>query len=216
MKIVQFDLEHPILCNRYMLLDEASGEAAIIDPAWYEGVLENEIKNLDKNVKIKYILLTHGHFDHIMGVYALKEATGALVAIHEADEDCLYDSSKSYSKDADMPAEQIPVHADILLKDGDELRLGETVIRVMHTPGHTLGSVCYIVEEEKTIFSGDTLFCMTVGRTDLYGGSMDMLGRSLRKLIALEGDYRVLAGHSRETNLERERTRNRFIRRMDI
>ena len=214
MKTVQFDLEHPVLCNRYMLLDEASGEAAIIDPAWYKGVLEEEIAKLDENVKIKYILLTHGHFDHIMGVHGLKEATGALVAIHEGDEDCLYDPERSYSE-GNMPEPQIPVLADILLKDGDELKLGDNVIRVMHTPGHTLGSVCYIVENDKLIFSGDTLFCMTVGRTDLYGGSEETLCESLRKLLALEGDYRVLAGHSRETNLERERTRNRFIRRMD-
>ncbi len=213
MKVVQFDLEHPILCNRYMLVDEASGEAAIIDPAWYEGVLQEEVEKLE-GIKIKYILLTHGHFDHIMGVHGLKEATGALVAIHEADEDCLYDPAKSLSE-GNTPEKQIPVHADILLKDGDELKIGETVIKVMHTPGHTLGSVCYIIEDEKTIFSGDTLFCMTVGRTDLYGGDEATLCNSLRKLLALEGDYRILAGHSRETNLDRERTRNRFVRRMD-
>ena len=100
------------------------------------------------------------------------------------------------------------------INDGDKIVFDGFEIDVMHTPGHTMGSVCYIVENDRVLISGDTLFCMTAGRTDLYGGNEEMMIESLKKLIALEGDYRVLPGHNRETTLERERTRNWYIRRM--
>lgn len=211
MKILTLDLGHEMFANCYMLIDEKSGEAAIVDPAWY---VDEFNSLLDKNnAKLKYILLTHGHFDHIFGVHGLRGATGAKVVIHFKDVEHLIDPKKSLAE-GNMPEPQIPVTADMLVKEGDVLTLGEEEIKVMSTPGHTMGSVCYIIESEKTIISGDTLFCMTAGRTDFPDGSDELMISSLKRLIALEGDYRVLPGHNRETTLESERKRNWYIRRM--
>ncbi len=211
MKILTLDLGHEMFANCYMLIDEKSGEAAIVDPAWYVEKFNDILAK--NNASLKYILLTHGHFDHIFGVHGLKEATGAKVAIHFKDAEHLTDPKKSLAE-GNMPESQQPVTADILLKEGDIITLGEEEIKVMSTPGHTMGSVCYIIEREKTIISGDTLFCMTAGRTDFPGGSDELMIASLKRLIALDGNYRVLPGHNRETTLESERTRNWYIRRM--
>ena len=211
MKILTLDLGHEMFANCYMLIDEKSGEAAIVDPAWYVEEFNNILTK--NNAKLKYILLTHGHFDHIFGVHGLKNATEAKVVIHFKDAEHLIDPKKSLAQ-GNMPDPQQPVTADILVKEGDVLTLGDEEIKVMSTPGHTMGSVCYIIENDKTIISGDTLFCMTAGRTDFPDGSDELMISSLKRLIALEGDYRVLPGHNRETTLESERKRNWYIRRM--
>ncbi len=202
------------LANFYLAVDEQSGEAAVIDACAYDENVELDKVIEDLGCKLKYILLTHGHFDHILGVRGVRDAYGAKVAIHENDAEYLINTALSLAMDNGLDHLQRPVRTDILLKDGDVITLGDTELRVMHTPGHTPGSVCFIEENEKVIFSGDTLFCMTVGRTDFPGGSREELAASLKKLIALDGDYRVLPGHNRETTLERERVRNYFIRRM--
>lgn len=209
MIIKRLDSGYNDIANAYLLYDESSALAAIVDPGAFGG----EVIEAAREYDVKYILLTHGHFDHILGVYELKQATGALIAIHSTDAPCLTDSSKSLN-DVFTDYPQQYVEADILLEEGSELFLGETAIRVMATPGHTKGSVCFVVEDEKTLFSGDTLFCMTVGRTDFEGGSVEEMADSIKRLIALPGDYRVLPGHNRETTLNSERVRNRFIRHM--
>ncbi len=211
MKILTLDLGHEMFANCYLLVDEKTGEAAIVDPAWYVDEFKDILEK--NNAKLKYILLTHGHFDHIFGVHGLREATGAKVVIHFKDAEHLTDPKKSLAE-GNMPDPQIPVTADILIKEGDVLNLGDEEIKVMSTPGHTMGSVCYIIESDKTIISGDTLFCMTAGRTDFPDGSDELMVKSLKRLIALDGDYRVLPGHNRETTLESERKRNWYIRRM--
>ncbi len=211
MKITKLQLEHEIFANCYLLVDEESGEAAIVDPAWYGEVIKNV---LDKeNINLKYVLLTHGHFDHIFGVYGLQTERGAKVVINKKDAEHLIDPKKSLAE-GNFPERQYPVSADLFIKDGDIIKLGNEEIKVMSTPGHTEGSVCYILEKDRVIISGDTLFCMTAGRTDLPGGSDEKMIESLKRLIALEGDYAVLPGHNRETTLESERKRNWYIRRM--
>ena len=194
--------------NCYILTDSKSGDTAVIDPCW----LTDELKAaVDCAGGVKYILLTHGHFDHICGVHDLREYTGAEVAIHESDADCLFDEKKSLADGSGYPFK--PVRADIILRDGDVLELGGKEIKVMHTPGHTKGGVCFICESDRMIFSGDTLFHSTVGRTDFEGGSFKEIIESVERLQSLDGDYDVYPGHNRSTTLERERTRNFYMRR---
>ena len=132
--------------------------------------------------------------------------------IHKLDSECLSNPKRSLAEWGGC--EQKSVSADRLLQDGDEIMLGETKIKVMHTPGHTPGGVCYIIESERTIFTGDTLFSLTAGRTDLVGGDDFMLISSLKKIAGLDGDYKVYPGHNRSTTLDYERTHNRYLRRL--
>ena len=198
--------------NTYVLIDEASGEAAVIDPAVRSRELEellfsNGVKNL------KYILLTHGHFDHITGVYSLKQRFGGEVLIHEEDALCLQNAEMSLSTAVDGYP-QTEMEADSLLHDGDEIMLGENKISVKHTPGHTKGSVIFITEF--CIFSGDTLFRCSMGRTDLPGGSTRTLFKSLREIGQLQGEYQIFTGHGEDTSLSYEKRNNRYLRANDF
>lgn len=199
----------PLQANAYIITDLDTNECAVIDPGEYNEELINAVK--DKNVK--YIMLTHGHFDHILGVHALKELTCAKVAVHTEDADCLKDGRKSLAFSSGLFS-QHSAQADILLNDGGKLMLGNTEFTVMHTPGHTKGGVCYIIESEKIIFTGDTLFSLTAGRTDFEGGSFEELMNSLEKIARLDGDYKVYTGHNRSTTLDFERQHNRYLRRI--
>ncbi len=213
MKILPVAPQYEGFANSYLIVDEDSAECAIVDPGCY---LENAPRAVaESGARLKYILLTHGHFDHILGAHDAKELTGAKIVIHGDDEICL--SSEYYNLLTTYPVEGCeltPEKADILVDDGDVINLGSCEIKVLHTPGHTPGGVCYIIESERVIFSGDTLFHSTAGRTDNIGGDYSLLCGSLKKLINLSGDYTVLPGHNIPTTLERERTRNFIIRRM--
>lgn len=199
----------PVSANAYIVTDEATGETAVIDA----GACTEELLDKLNGKNVRYILLTHGHYDHILGVPALKAHTGAEVLIHKADADCFWDTEKSLAS-FDHSFSQTPMKADRLLSDGDEIHLGDTVLSVLHTPGHTKGGVCYIDYQDRLIFSGDTLFCLTAGRTDFPGGSFEELMASLITLRNLPGDYIVYPGHNRATTLEHERVRNRYMRRI--
>lgn len=188
--------------NTYLVTDEETGEMAVVDPSLKEDALLEKLK--DK--KVKYILITHGHYDHIGGVNSVKEKTGALVVVHKEDEEMLSDAKKNYGENVS------PVSADILVEDGSELTLGNAKITVLHTPGHTKGGVCYIFNDDRIMFSGDTLFKLTAGRTDLYGGDARTELRSLAKIAELDGDYKVYPGHDDSTTLDFERQYNRYLR----
>ena len=195
--------------NCYILTDD-TGEGAVIDPGGFNDALVSAVKNQMKT--LKYILLTHGHFDHILGVYDLKELTGATVAIHEQDADCLLDDKLSMA--CSGREKQKYLKADLLLKGGETLFFGNTELEVLHTPGHTKGGVCYIDKKDKIIFSGDTLFHSTAGRTDFRGGSIMELLVSLKKLSEYPDDYEVMPGHNISTVLGREKVKNRFMRKL--
>lgn len=199
----------PVSANTYIVTDDATGETAVIDA----GACTDELLDKLNGKNVRYILLTHGHYDHILGVPALKAHTSAEVLIHKADADCFWDTEKSLAS-FDHSFSQTPMKADRLLSDGEEIHLGETVLSVLHTPGHTKGGVCYIDYQDRLIFSGDTLFCLTAGRTDFPGGSFEELIASLITLRNLPGDYIVYPGHNRATTLEHERVRNRYMRRI--
>ena len=194
--------------NTYIVTDEESGETAVVDPSLPEESLMEKLNG--KNVK--YVLLTHGHFDHTYGAKMVKDNTGASLVIHREDDEMIHDTIKNEFA-ASFPNIVFPeVDADILAEDGTELTLGNTKITVMHTPGHTKGGVCYLFKEDRVMFSGDTLFRLTAGRTDLYGGNGRDELRSLAKIGELEGDYKVYPGHDDDTTLDFERANNRYMR----
>lgn len=195
----------PLHTNCYIIYGKDK-MAAVIDPAFFadriERALENEGLILDK------IFLTHAHFDHIMAVEDLRKK-GAELYLHIEDEEMLNDCEKNYS--LEFTGREIQFKkAEHLLKDGDVIKVGGEDVKVMHTPGHTKGSVCYITDEY--IFSGDTLFCGSVGRTDLFGGSYDTLMCSLKKLLEIEKDYVVLSGHGDRTTLSKEKNDNIYMK----
>ena len=189
----------PIGTNCYFLQDEESGLMAIIDPGddW-ERIL-HQVKKAEGEVK--YILLTHGHYDHTTAVPDLVKALpGVQVYIHQADANGA--GSQLFPQAAQVK--------DLNNYDeGDTLSLGSLTIEVLHTPGHSKGSVTLKVGD--VLFTGDTLFCGSCGRTDLRGGSYEEIMASLKRLGELEGDFHVCPGHDRTSTLERERKYNPFL-----
>ena len=208
MKIVRIQAEG-YGANCWVLIDEKSGHYALIDPSATGEAFSQFIEKRGlKKENLKYILLTHGHFDHITGADEIRDMTGAPLAVHEKDADCLTDPDKNAYKYF-FREDLILRPAEIQLKDGDVLTLGESEIRVMHTPGHTLGSVCYFCGD--VIFTGDTLFDRSIGRTDLYGGSQATIEESLRALISLGGDYGIYPGHGSVSTLSKQIKFNPYL-----
>lgn len=195
--------------NCYLLIDEVTGKAAVIDPGYMSQGLRNAVQSPEIK-SVDYILLTHGHFDHIMGVYELKELTGARVAIHASEKACLESERYSLASQV-MPGKQKGVKCDVELQDGMVIKVGSLDVKVIFTPGHTTGGCCFLVED--TLFAGDTIFAGSIGRCDLPGGDYRTLLSSLKNICkALEGDYRVLPGHGEETTLDVERKYNPYFR----
>lgn len=163
-----------------------------------------------KKLKLSKILLTHGHFDHMNGVEEVAEKTGAEVFIHEDDAPMLNSAGLSLADLISlMPFN--PVTEYNIIHDGDIISDGEYNFKVLHTPGHSMGSVCYICDD--IIFSGDTLFCCSIGRTTFPGSSPELMVQSLEKLYNIDGNYKVLTGHGDKTELEYEKNSNPYLRR---
>lgn len=194
--------------NVYLGVNEETGNGFLVDPAVYEPQVEDVIKEIGiKN--LQYILLTHGHFDHILGVNGfLKNHPEAKVVIHREDEAFLTDPVLSHTFKHGLTQE--PIKADIIVEDGDVLAFDDTEFKVVHTPGHTRGSVVYLLDD--LMFSGDTLFQLSCGRTDFPESDPAAMGPSLQKLAALEGNYHVLPGHNAFSELDYERANNPFMR----
>ena len=201
----------PIETNCYVVLEEQSGLGAVIDPALCTDELLAAIENSGMT-KLQFIILTHGHSDHILGVYDLKQKyPDAIVVIGDDDEICLMNSNCSLASDQGF--EQHPMHADKTVKDGDTFYFGPIEVKAVSTPGHTPGSICYLFDN--IMFSGDTLFCRTCGRTDLFRGNLADMHNSIQKIGKLNGDYIVCPGHGISTTLDAERKTNRFMRKIE-
>lgn len=194
--------------NCCYLIDEATGKSAVTDPGDKSQALIEQIEK--DGGKLEYVILTHGHYDHICYAKELAEKFDAKIVTGEKNNDFLSrpEWNLSLKHGISLPA----FSADILLKDGDTFMLGDTEIKYITTPGHTSGCGVYIFDD--TIISGDTLFCESYGRTDLPTGNDENMILSLKKLKELDGDYRVIPGHGELTTLEHERKYNPLMRRL--
>lgn len=194
--------------NTFLCFHEETGNGFLVDPAVYSQEVEDAIGHLGIR-QLQYILLTHGHFDHILGVNGfLEHHPDAQVVVTELDKPFLTDSVLSHSFGHDLS--QDPIRADRIVGDGDLIPFDDDVIRVVATPGHTPGSVCYLIDD--VMFSGDTLFQLSCGRTDFPEGNGSDMRVSLQKLKALDGNYHVLPGHGPFTDLDFERKNNPYMR----
>lgn len=185
-----------------------SGEegAVVIDPGYSS---EEVAKFLKQNrEKECLILLTHGHFDHVAGAPHLREETNVPIAIGKNDAVML--RNNEYNLSTRFGAEYTPFDADRLLSDGEEFQLGDLSVRVIETPGHTMGGVCYLMGG--VLFSGDTLFCESIGRTDHPYADTATLLQSVRKLYSLPDETLVYPGHGTTTTIEHEKNWNPFVR----
>ena len=180
----------PLSNNCYLIVDEATNYSALVDCS----VWNDDMKSLIGDTQLKYILLTHGHYDHTGGVKEVQSRYGAKV--------------HSLAAISRVPFEK--TNADLTVGDGDIITLGETKIKVISTPGHTVGGVCFLAEN--ALFTGDTLFKLSCGRTDFPGGSWEELENSLKKLRELDGDFKVYTGHDDTSTLDFERKNNMYMR----
>ncbi len=181
--------------------------ALIIDPADKdERLLEFARKTKDKTYK--YILLTHGHADHILGVNAIKEIWNCPIVIGKNEAEIL--ENPDYNLSPFILGIQVSLLADMLLSEGDTINLGEDTLKVLETPGHTKGSVCYIIND--VMFSGDTFFKGTIGRTDFPTSNVMEMIKSLKRLSLIKTDYTVYPGHDQKTTLFCEQKNNQYMR----
>lgn len=195
-------------CNCSVFGDEATREAIVIDPG---DQIDDILAILTKHsLRVKAIVITHAHIDHIGGAAKLKKATGAPVYMNSNDQ-VLYDDLDVQSSWLGMSRMQ-RTDIDSAAKEGDTLVLGETAFHILHTPGHTQGSISIWIPAENKLVAGDTLFRDSIGRTDLPGGDSRQILRSIRtKLLTLPETAVVIPGHGSNTTIGREKERNPFL-----
>lgn len=199
--------------NCYVVVNSTTKECIIIDPGASGLKLAEKIR--ESGYVPKAILLTHGHFDHAGAAEELAKVFHLQIYAHEAEKDTLEDPEKNVGY---LIGVKESYHADVYLRDREELVLAGMKIRVIHTPGHTEGGCCYYLPEEAVMFSGDTLFAQSVGRTDFPGGSMSQLVHSIREKIFVlaeagneETDITLYPGHNEVTTIETERKYNPYL-----
>ena len=192
--------------NCWLLWDKTK-KAVLIDPGDKALRLLNAIE--ERGLILTAILLTHVHFDHMLAVPAIQQATGVPLLVHEGDADALTDGHRSLTT---WVGAECRLSADRLLREGDTVAVGESTLTVLHTPGHTPGSCCFLYDD--LLFTGDTLFAGSVGRTDFPGGDFRVQQETLRRLATLPHDLRVLPGHDGETTIGREKATNLYMMRV--
>lgn len=201
----------PLQCNCSIIGDEASQEAMVIDPG--DDISEIQAIIQKHNLRVKQIVITHAHIDHVGGAMRLREATGAPILLNQND----YALLKMLDLQAAWLGMRPPgkVEIDRSLSEDDKVEAGAIAASVLHTPGHTEGSICLYFPAEQKLIAGDTLFAGSIGRTDLPGGSFDAIINSLHeKVLALPDDTVVVPGHGPLTTIGEEREGNPFLRKV--
>ena len=192
--------------NMYLVVDENTREAVVIDAPADIPELKKTVDEL--GAKVKYILITHGHFDHIMGLNSLKKTLNAPAVICKEDI-AISDKINDFTRLFGVP-DSVPPTYEKFVKDGDIIEVGDLKIKVIQTAGHTEGGVCYLVDEN--LFSGDTLFRQSVGRTDLYGGNFEKICHSVKDILFnLDENTKVFPGHGDITTIAYEKKYNEII-----
>jgi hydroxyacylglutathione hydrolase len=199
----------PLQCNCSVIGDEISHEAMVIDPG--DDIADVSAVIQKHKLKVKQIVITHAHIDHVGGAMKLRAAKGAPILLNHND----YTLLKMLDLQADWIGMQSPgkVEIDHSLNDQDKVEAGSLIANVMHTPGHTEGSICLYFPAEQKLIAGDTLFAGSIGRTDLPGGSFEKIMRSLHdKLLSLPDETAVVPGHGPPTSIGAERETNPFLK----
>ncbi len=206
MEVVRFVLS-PLFSNCYVIY--LREEAAVVDPGWPQGI-ESVVRFLDDTgLKLKFVVATHGHFDHILGVPKLKELMSFKFLTHAADVPLIMEAHEIARKFFNVSVSEVPEPDDYVV-EGSELSLAGTKLKVLETPGHTMGSITLV--GEGIAFTGDTLFKESIGRTDLPHSSPKAMIESLRKLANLPKNTIVYPGHGEYTRIDEELLRNYYLR----
>lgn len=193
--------------NCYIIWDEQTNKAAILDPGGDFEELKEFIEN--NKLSVSHVILTHGHGDHIGAVAEVRDYYKAEVMIHKDDFDMLKNNKKNYS--SQMGYNKIEIEADRKLTDGDVINIGQLSLEVIHTPGHTKGSICIKCKDK--LFTGDTLFAGSIGRTDLDGGSFEEIMASINnKILQFPDNTEIYPGHGPSTTIKAEKRYNPFLR----
>ncbi len=203
MKIKRFPVGD-LLSNSYVVYDENSKKAFIVDAGYESELME---KFIEKNeLDVIYILLTHGHFDHILACEYYRDKYKCEIVLSETDAKQLLPLNLGFQKEVG----DLDVNSYTLINDGDVISVGDMKVEVIATPGHTSGGVCFLVGD--SLFTGDTLFNMSVGRTDYYSGSFDEISKSIKKLYNLHEEIKIHPGHGFTSKIGYEKANNPFVR----
>ena len=207
MKILTLLLNH-FHTNTYICYDENSKEAIVVDPSGHgERIVEEIVKN---DLKVSYIVITHCHIDHIMGLDKVKEFTDAKIICGYKDSDSINSAEKSLALNFHTTAPKSKV--DIKVRENDSFKIGNSEFTIIDTPGHSDGGICIYFKDDDTLFSGDTLFYESVGRTDFPGGSSKELLQNIKqKLFTLPENTRVFPGHGCDTTIKHEKENKFFV-----